>query len=635
MKKRKDCFFGLHFDFHAGENDTGIGETFDDDALVEIIEKVRPDYLQCDTKGHPGYSSYPTAVGNRAPGMKGDILKKWREITAAYDIPLYAHHSGITDELAGRQHPDWCCVQADGTVKPGIMSPFGAYADSLLIPQLKELAAYGLNGAWVDGECWAAVPDYGDKAAAAYKAETGREPERPGNPDIDDYFAFNREAFKRYVAHYIAEVKKQYPDFEITSNWMNTSQVPDDIDVTDFISGDLAEKNCVDSARLETRIIANFDKNWDIMSWGFRIPGRYLKTAVQLEQEAALVISQGGGFQIFNHESPRHVLHERWAVDIWAEVAAFCRARAPFCRGGRPVHEVAVIHSLKAFYKYKDCLFGFWGNEYTFGLHGVLNALLENGFSAEVLLSFRALKTDLDAFSALFVTEADDFEPELMDALIGYARRGGKLIVTGAKSARRFAEAAGLTVGETAVDPAFLPAGTDTIKMEQPYAPLTGAPALDSLVLLDERLEPKGEVPVSARVPVGSGSITVVAFDFGLAYLREKTAALRNYLGRLTADVPKKAAVSGSRYVDVHITEKDGKTYVHLINTGGEHRAEGVRNFDELPPLYNLSVRLALGRKPDKVTMQPENAELPVTYAADAAVVTVPRLDVYSILVIE
>lgn len=211
-----------------------------------------------------------------------------------------------------------------------------------------------------------------------------RAPEKLGNPDIDEYFAFNRRGFLRYVKHYIDEVKKDYPDFELTGNWLNTSQVPDDVDITDFISGDLAEMNCVDSARLETRIIANFRKPWDIMSWGFRIPSCNVKTTVQLCQAAAMIISQGGGFRIFNSERPAEITREPWTIDMRAEIAEFCRARQAYCHRSVSVPEVAVIHSNAAFYKNKDCLFGFWGSDYTYDLHGVLNELLENRFSTEI-----------------------------------------------------------------------------------------------------------------------------------------------------------------------------------------------------------------------------------------------------------
>lgn len=57
--KRKDSFFGMHFDFHAGREQAGIGAQLDEDTLEQLISRVKPDYVQCDTKGHAGNSSYP------------------------------------------------------------------------------------------------------------------------------------------------------------------------------------------------------------------------------------------------------------------------------------------------------------------------------------------------------------------------------------------------------------------------------------------------------------------------------------------------------------------------------------------------------------------------------------------------
>lgn len=79
--KRADCYFGLHFDFHANEWTRDIGEEFDEKIVERICKEVRPDFIQCDTKGHPGYSSYPTKVGNAAPNISRDILMGWRAVT--------------------------------------------------------------------------------------------------------------------------------------------------------------------------------------------------------------------------------------------------------------------------------------------------------------------------------------------------------------------------------------------------------------------------------------------------------------------------------------------------------------------------------------------------------------------------
>ena len=152
--KRAESFLGVHFDFHAGPDCTEIGKNTTRAMVENIINQVQPDYLQIDCKGHRGLSSYPTKVGNRAPGFVGDPLRVWRQVTAERGIALYMHYSGVWDSEVITRYPNWGAVNADGKVNWRATSFFGPYADRLLIPQLRELAGeYGVDGAWIDGEC--------------------------------------------------------------------------------------------------------------------------------------------------------------------------------------------------------------------------------------------------------------------------------------------------------------------------------------------------------------------------------------------------------------------------------------------------------------------------------------------------
>ena len=58
-KERKDCFLGIHFDFHAMPGEV-VAYQFDPDSYREMLDRVKPDFMQFDTKGHAGLSSYPT-----------------------------------------------------------------------------------------------------------------------------------------------------------------------------------------------------------------------------------------------------------------------------------------------------------------------------------------------------------------------------------------------------------------------------------------------------------------------------------------------------------------------------------------------------------------------------------------------
>ena len=159
--KRSESFLGIHFDFHASDDCTEIGKDVDREMIEFIIDKVKPDYLQTDCKGHRGLSSYPTKVGNQAPGFTKDTLKIWREVTAERGVSLYLHYSGVWDTEAVKKHPNWARTTDEGKPDDRLTSVYGPYADSLLIPQMTELAnVYGVDGVWVDGECWAVDRDY-------------------------------------------------------------------------------------------------------------------------------------------------------------------------------------------------------------------------------------------------------------------------------------------------------------------------------------------------------------------------------------------------------------------------------------------------------------------------------------------
>ena len=128
MIKRKDGQFGLHFDMHAQNYTKGIGSDFDSKVIEDICSTIKPDYIQVDTKGHPGYSSYPTLVGVQAPEIKKDILKIWREVTKKHGILLIAHHSGIIDGAQVKLHPEWAIVDENGNVSDERTSIFSDYS---------------------------------------------------------------------------------------------------------------------------------------------------------------------------------------------------------------------------------------------------------------------------------------------------------------------------------------------------------------------------------------------------------------------------------------------------------------------------------------------------------------------------
>ena len=109
-------------------------------------------------------------------------------------------------------------------------SVFGPYVDKLMIPQLRELAGeYGVDGVWVDGDCWGTVPDYGATAVREFCNRTGAKaaPKHAGEPYWIEWMDFHREGFRRYVRHYVDTLKAAHPDFQVISNWAFSDHMPE------------------------------------------------------------------------------------------------------------------------------------------------------------------------------------------------------------------------------------------------------------------------------------------------------------------------------------------------------------------------------------------------------------------------
>ena len=435
--RRADSFLGIHLDFHAGKDCTEIGKNTTRSMIENIIDQIHPDYIQIDCKGHPGLSSYPTNVGNRAPGFVGDPLRLWREVTAERGVALFMHYSGVWDSEAVARQPAWGAVDANGKVNGRATSFFGPYADKLLIPQLRELAGdYGVDGVWVDGECWASVPDYSEAALKAFVQATGLEevPRKPGDPHWYEFLEFHREAFRSYLRRYITEVKRTHPDFQICSNWAFTDHMPEAVSApVDFLSGDYSPEDSVNSARLSARYLVRQGKPWDLMAWSFsRNPGpggTREKTAVQLQREAAVVLAVGGGFQAyFKQKRDGSVYDER--MPVMGEVARFCRDRQAVCHRAEPVPQIGLIFSTAAHYRRTNGLFSRELSQ----LSGNLQALLETQQSVEVLGEHQVTGR-MSEYPLLIVPEWEYLESEFKQELLAYVNGGGHLLLIGPKTA--------------------------------------------------------------------------------------------------------------------------------------------------------------------------------------------------------
>ncbi|HAU38624.1 MAG TPA: hypothetical protein DCX07_13030 [Phycisphaerales bacterium] len=640
--RRSESFLGIHFDCHMTDRCREVGKTLTRRKIERILEQVKPDYVQVDCKGHPGVSSYPTKVGHAAPKFVRDPLRLWRDATAARGVALFLHYSGVWDAEALKRHPSWARIDERGKRDPKNTSVFGPYADKLLIPQLRELAGvYGADGVWVDGDCWATGLDYGREALRQFRQATGIRsvPRRPEDPHFFEFVEFCREAFRRYLRHYADELHKTHPDFQVCSNWAFSSHMPEPVSAgVDFLSGDYPLQDSVHCARLEARVLARQGKPWDLMAWSFA--GKFgegphsTKTPVQLQQEAAVVLSVGGGFQAYFKQKQDASIFD-WTMKLMAETADFCRARRKFCHKAQPVPQVALLYSGKAHYRQISRPFSTAGLD---GLRGTLMSLLDAQYSVEVLVEHQ-LSGRMADYPLIVVPEWEYLESAFRAELRAYVRGGGRLLLIGPAPAAMFRKELKARLvgrpepcGQYIEQDGWLFALRTTAQVARLGR---GAREFGKQYPANEIADALG--PAASIAKCGNGYIAATYMNLGERYLHARTCGARDWLAALVRELMPRPIVEvrGSHQVDVQVNRVAGRLAVNLVNTSGPHGDRNVHVFDHVPPVGPLEIVLRPGRRPTRITRQPAGRKMRFTWSAGEARLTLPKLEIHEVIWVE
>lgn len=639
--QRKNAFFGLHFDLHPGKQDTCLGADTSEENLAALLRRVRPDYVQYDCKGHAGYTGYPTKVGWPSPGIAGDALAVWRKATREHGVGLFIHYSGVWDSVAVEHHPEWARLDAEGKPDPHHTSTFGPYVDELLIPQLREVAtAYDLDGVWADGECWAAQLDYSPAALAQWRAETGlaEAPKSREDPHWLEWKMFHRRQFEKYLCHWVDALHETHPHLQITSNWMYTTLAPKEVVANlDYLSGDYSPTLSVDRARVEARYLASTGRPWDLMAWGFNWGqelGHSLKPAIHLQQEAAVVLMQGGGFQIYYQPTRAGYVPEE-IIETTGQVADFCRARKEVSFQSTTVPQVALLLSTETQMDRSDVVFHWAGcmDE----LEGALHALLECHYSVDILAEHQ-LQPRLAEYPVVVIPDAYKLPEAFREALLRYVADGGSLFLAGEQCARLFAPVLGARLEgepEQAVAELATPAGVVNVNGRwQKVVPETATVLAYRHPTRDTR---KGAEVAATLAPYGRGQIAAVYGPVALAHFRTHHPALRAFVGAVMQRLFPEPAVQAEApsCVDLSLRRtSQGALSLHLLNLAEAQRADRFLANDFIPAVGPITVRLRVPERPRQVTWVPTDGELEWSWANGTLTATIPSLHLHGVLVV-
>lgn len=113
---------------------------------------------------------------------------------------------------------------------------------------------------------------------------------------------------------------------------------------------------------------------------------------------------------------------------------------------------------------------------------------------------------------------------------------------------------------------------------------------------------------------------------------------LRDFIGGLPAELFPDPAVhiEGPYSLDVSLrTTRDGKLSVHLLNTANMPLPDRYSFMDFIPPLEDMRLTIKTAAKPKSVIWVPDGGRLDWSWSGGRLNVTVTKLKIHGILVIE
>ena len=616
---RRNAFFGIHYDLHANAKDTELGADFSPEHLRSVLERIRPDWVQCDCKGHPGYTSWPTETGSTSPGVVADQLRVYRDVTAELGIPLGMHYSGVIDERAIELHPDWVAVDAEGRPDARSTCLTSPYLEELMIPQMLELIdRYDVDGFWVDGDNWGAVPCWCERCLAEWArcADGAEAPRKPGDPLWREWLDLHRSLFVEYVTRYADAVHERKPGCQVCSNWMYTLRQPEPVRApVDYLSGDYTPNWGADRAAVEGRFIASRGMTWDLMAWGFTRSaaepksGQFLmKPAVHLCQEVAGVVALGGAVMVYMKPERTGRL-VRWHHDILQDVARFCRERQGVCFGTETASEAAILHLAETLYTRNAPLYKLAGAQAP--VEGALHALLETGRSTDILCRDAAW-AGLGRYRLVVLPQQACVGDDVMAELHRYAEEGGNVLMTGTHLAEGFGDFVGADpAGGLIESRVSLPAGGRACTVLRGWQPVRPRPGTEAVLRRMPRNEPEcgetDEVLATLR-PLGKGRVMAVHSPLFESYFLDHSPWIRTLVAELVGrlGIEWEVESDGPHWLEHVVRQKGGNLVVNLHNRGAAATLSPNRPLVEsIAPAGPVTLKIRRPERPRSVRAVP------------------------------
>jgi hypothetical protein len=222
------------------------------------------------------------------------------------------------------------------------------------------------------------------------------------------------------------------------------------------------------------------------------------------------------------------------------------------------------------------------------------------------------LDEDLSRYPLVVVPDWPDIGALACDALITYARRGGRLLVIGAENAGLFAKDLRVRLtGPPGKEPSYV----------------RGKEVLGNISGLWQKVDPEGAQSIETRYSVldttrdgfcaatltdcDSGKLAAIYGPLGSIFASFHAAANREFLDRVVRrQFSPQVEIDGPPTIEVALRKKASKTILHMANATAMQVAGDYAVNDYVPPIGPVKISIRLPERPRRVTLEPGGALL-------------------------
>lgn len=626
----------VHLDFHVSGEIRDIGKAFDTEEFIGVLKKAHVDSVTCFSKCHHGWSYHHTEAGQRHPHLVCELLPLQIEACHKEDIKVPVYLSVGYDELAARQNPQWCVVDPTGQGRPPFFPGWHKmclntdYLDYMITQTEEVVRRYDADGIFLD----ILLP--WDCCCSVCVADMQKEMLNPESPE-------DRKEFRRKVLHHyyrrmndaIHAIKPDMPVFHNSGHiFPEFNKYQSHFEIESLPTGGWGYDHYPLSARYCSQLgleylgmTGKFHTTWGEYG-GFKHPNA-------LKYECSAILAHGAKCSVGDQLHPCGRL-DRSTYDLIGEAYKEVEEKEVFCRNVSTVSEVGLLASDFADRKKQSDT-------------GACRILLEGHFLFDVLDA----QMDFSKYKVLILPDDCQIDSALKTRLDVYLKQGGKLFLTGRSGfgddGKFLFDAGADFFGPSE----YLP---DYIVPEQSFSPgFVSTPMV--MYMRSERVKatvgkslgqvydpyfnrtydhfcghhhsPACTEPSGYDCGVLTSNICYLAHSVFSIYSAFGTVALKEYiiksLTALMGDVKLTTSLPSTARVSLMKKKDSGSYILHLlyaatVKRGGEMNLNAgtiagksgcIEVVEDLIPLHDVEVELAIDGSVESVRLQPQNQQIP------------------------